>query len=59
MTKREQYPPHDFELDAPRSDGEDKPWEQRAAYEAAYQLARIASALENITENLGSIGRGT
>jgi hypothetical protein len=47
--KREQYPPQDFELGRRHEDHET--WEQAAQYETAYQLARIADALEHILEN--------
>lgn len=46
---REQYPPRDFDLR--RRNGDEETWEQAAAYETAYQLARIAEVLENMIEN--------
>jgi len=58
---RTQYPQRDFELQ--RRNGDDETWEQAAAHETAYQLARIANALENMIENglpvaSGSVSRG-
>jgi hypothetical protein len=58
---REQYPQNDFSLT--RRNGDLETWEQAAAYETAYQLARIANALENMIENGlpvagGSVSRG-
>lgn len=58
---RAQYPQNDFDLR--RRNGDDETWEQAAAFETAYQLARIANALENMTENglpvsNGSVSRG-
>jgi hypothetical protein len=49
MTIREKYPQRDFELG--RRDGDHETWENAVAYETAYQLARIANALENMIEN--------
>lgn len=49
MTTREQYPQVDFDLR--RRHGDDETWEQAQQYETAYQLARIANALENMIAN--------
>ncbi len=49
MTTREKYPQRDFELG--QRNGDDETWEQAAQYETAYQLARIANALEHMIEN--------
>ncbi len=43
---RQQYPQRDFDLQ--QRNGDDETWEQSAAYETAYQLARIANALESM-----------
>jgi hypothetical protein len=56
MSQRDKYPPTDFELRHRR--GDEETWEQAAQYEAAYQLARIAQALEGIRWALPSGGRG-
>lgn len=54
---REKFPPADFDLR--HRHGDEETWEQAAQYETAYQLARIADALEHITANLENVGRGT
>jgi hypothetical protein len=61
MTIRDKYPQRDFELG--RRNGDHETWENAATYETAYQLARIANALENMIENGlpvsgGAVSRG-
>ena len=58
---RTQYPQRDFDLQ--RAHGDTETWEDMVKYETAYQLARIANALENMIENGlpvagGAVSRG-